>query len=399
VRIFEQVVALPDLPTGFKADTMWALVQLAMAAEQYRKVLDYGNQWLRTAENPSGDPFYLLAGALPAEGISAKTIEMMDRAIEIAERDGKYAREDWYGLLRAALHETNNLRRLRERAGAAWWRAGRRRNTGSTCRRSMANSTRSASRSRRWRQSTKPAGWTARTRSCSWRSSTCSAAAPTRRADAREGHGRRLIQRNERNYRLLAQAWMQAQDDKRSIPPLREAAQRSNDGQLHLQLAQSHLNLYQYNECVEAARAALNRGGLKRGPTGEHGARHLPAGTAALRPGEGCVPRSPRRQSQPRLRGSLDRFHRSRGRQEARHRRARWRGCERRLNAVNSLCRSPSRPRTWPVHLPVSRSFPQFLFDSNGLLRNTAHGSDPACARLTATSCLCADALRKAPQA
>jgi tetratricopeptide (TPR) repeat protein len=73
-----------------------------------------------------------------------------------------------------------------------------------------------------------------------------------------------VIERNERNYRLLAQAWMQAQDDRRSIPPLREAAQRSKDGQLHLQLAQSHLNLYEYNECVEAARTAISRGGLRR---------------------------------------------------------------------------------------------------------------------------------------
>src|SRR5690606_31430055 len=61
VRAFEQVVALPDLPAGFRADTMWALVQLAMSAEKYRKVIEYGNQWLQTAENPSGDPFYLLA--------------------------------------------------------------------------------------------------------------------------------------------------------------------------------------------------------------------------------------------------------------------------------------------------------------------------------------------------
>jgi tetratricopeptide (TPR) repeat protein len=73
-----------------------------------------------------------------------------------------------------------------------------------------------------------------------------------------------LIKRDDRNYRLLAQAWMQAQDDRRSIAPLREAAQRSNDGQLYVQLAQSHLNLYEYNECVEAARAALTRGGLRR---------------------------------------------------------------------------------------------------------------------------------------
>ena len=113
VRLFEQVVALPELPQGFRTDTLWALVQLAMAAEQYRKVIEYGNEWLRTAENPSGDPFYLLAAAHYQLKEYRKTVEMMDRAIQIAERDGKFAREDWYGLLRAGLHELGDTRRLR----------------------------------------------------------------------------------------------------------------------------------------------------------------------------------------------------------------------------------------------------------------------------------------------
>jgi tetratricopeptide (TPR) repeat protein len=73
-----------------------------------------------------------------------------------------------------------------------------------------------------------------------------------------------VIERNERNYRLLAQAWVQAQDDRRSIPPLREAAQRAAGGELYVQLAQSHLNLYDYEECVSAARTGISRGELRQ---------------------------------------------------------------------------------------------------------------------------------------
>jgi len=264
VRLFEQVVALPELPQGFRTDTLWALVQLAMAAEQYRKVIDYGNEWLRTAENPSGDPFYLLAAAHYQLKEYRKTVEMMDRAIQIAERDGKFAREDWYGLLRAGLHELGDTRRLRsvlELLVARWPKKEYWIHLSSIY--GELNEERKQVAAL---EVIYEAGWMARENEL------------LQLAQLQIQHGGAykgarmiekgmeggVIERNERNYRLLAQAWMQAQDDRRSIPPLREAAQRSNDGQLHLQLAQSHLNLYEYNECVEAARAAISRGGLRR---------------------------------------------------------------------------------------------------------------------------------------
>ncbi|MFU8820183.1 MAG: tetratricopeptide repeat protein [Gammaproteobacteria bacterium] len=264
VRLFEQAVALPDLPEGFRTDTIWALVQLAMAAEQYRKVLEYGNEWLKTAENPSGDPFYLLAVAHYQLKEYRKTVEMMDRAIQIAERDGKYAREDWYGLLRAGLHELGDTRRLRsilELLVARWpkkeyW---------------IHLSTIYGELNEERKQVAAleviyEAGWMSRENEVLQLAQLYMQRGGAYKGARmlEKGMEDGLIERNERNYRLLAQAWMQAQDDRRSIPPLREAARRSNDGQLYLQLAQSHLNLYQYNECVEAARTALGRGGLRR---------------------------------------------------------------------------------------------------------------------------------------
>lgn len=277
VRLFEQVVALPELPQGFRTDTLWALVQLAMAAEQYRKVIEYGNEWLRTAENPSGDPFYLLAAAHYQLKEYRKTVEMMDRAIQIAERDGKFAREDWYGLLRAGLHELGDTRRLRsvlELLVARWpkkeyW--------------IHLSSVYGELNEERKQVATLEviyeAGWMARENEllqlAQLQIQHGGAYKGARMIEKGMADG--IIERNERNYRLLAQAWMQAQDDRRSIPPLREAAQRSKDGQLLLQLAQSHLNLYEYNECVEAARAAISRGGLRR-----PGQAHIVLGTCLI---------------------------------------------------------------------------------------------------------------------
>jgi len=72
------------------------------------------------------------------------------------------------------------------------------------------------------------------------------------------------VEADERNLRLLSQAWYQARNDEKSIPPLRRAADLSNDADLYMRLAQSHLNLDQWAEAEDAAHNAIRIGGLKR---------------------------------------------------------------------------------------------------------------------------------------
>lgn len=264
IRAFEQVVALPDLPEGFRTDTLWALVQLAMAAEQYRKVIDYGNQWLSTVENPTGDPFYLLAVAHFQAAEYRKTIEMIDRAIGLVEEDGASAREEWYGLLRAALHELNDRERLRdvlEYMGARWPKKEYWVHLSAVYGELDEDAKQIAAL-----EPVYEAGWMNRENELLQLAQLYMLqGGPLKGARLIEkGMDSGLVQRNERNYRTLAQAWMQAQDDQRAIAPLREAARRAADGQIYLQLAQSYLNLYKYQDCVDAARSALDRGALTR---------------------------------------------------------------------------------------------------------------------------------------
>ena len=68
-----------------------------------------------------------------------------------------------------------------------------------------------------------------------------------------------LIEETEQNWRMLATAWQQAQNDQEALEPLREAAALSDEGELYHRLALSHANLAQWEECVDAAREALDR--------------------------------------------------------------------------------------------------------------------------------------------
>jgi tetratricopeptide (TPR) repeat protein len=73
-----------------------------------------------------------------------------------------------------------------------------------------------------------------------------------------------IVEANERNLRLVSQAWYQAREDEKSIPPLERAAELSGDGELYIRLAQAHLNLENWPEAAAAVEKGLKRGGLKR---------------------------------------------------------------------------------------------------------------------------------------
>ena len=76
--------------------------------------------------------------------------------------------------------------------------------------------------------------------------------------------GEEIVDANERNLRLLSQAWYQAREDEKAIPPLERAAKMSKDGELYVRLAQANINLEHWSEAAEAVREGLRLGGLKR---------------------------------------------------------------------------------------------------------------------------------------
>jgi len=76
--------------------------------------------------------------------------------------------------------------------------------------------------------------------------------------------GEEIVKSNDRNLRLLSQAWYQAREDQKAIPPLERAARLSDDGTLYVRLGQAHINLEQWAEASTALQKSLKLGGLKR---------------------------------------------------------------------------------------------------------------------------------------
>jgi tetratricopeptide (TPR) repeat protein len=80
------------------------------------------------------------------------------------------------------------------------------------------------------------------------------------------------------NLELLSQAWYDASDPARALPPLERAAELSDDGELYLRVARLHMDAYDWSAADRAARAALGKGGLR-----EEGQAWLVRGMAKVR--------------------------------------------------------------------------------------------------------------------
>ena len=70
------------------------------------------------------------------------------------------------------------------------------------------------------------------------------------------------IEKTEKNYELLAQAYMHAREWSKSIVPLTKAAEASDKGRFYEQLAQSHVQNEEWAKAEAAMQKALDKGGL-----------------------------------------------------------------------------------------------------------------------------------------
>lgn len=73
-----------------------------------------------------------------------------------------------------------------------------------------------------------------------------------------------LVEPNERNLRLLSQAWSQSRENAKALAPLARAASMSGTGELSLRLAQAYIELERWDEATRALEAGLSKGGLGR---------------------------------------------------------------------------------------------------------------------------------------
>lgn len=263
IRTYEKMVAIPSLEPQMKKSTLYTLAQLHTMQEQYAKALRTLDQWFVMETNPPPDAFILKAQNLYQVQRYPEMVQPIENAIKVANTRGTPVKEDWYVLLNFAFFQEENYAKVRDIQKillANWPRkrywfslAGAFTELGED--ENLVNAYEAAHTQGMLEKENE---LVTMAQLYMQREIPFKAA---QLLDKEMKSGR--VSKNAKNYRLLSQAWVLAQEDQKAIPALKEAARLSSDGELDVRLGNTLLNVADYAGCESSVRAGISKGGLK----------------------------------------------------------------------------------------------------------------------------------------
>jgi tetratricopeptide (TPR) repeat protein len=267
IQAYERVLQQPELPEGLQQSTLKTLAQLHFTIENYDDALETVRRLMAIVPEPSADVYMLLGQALFQKQDYRGALEPINTAIAMYKEQGRAPAENWLLLLRVCYYELsdfpNMIDVLKElivyypKDTYVLTLAGVYSELGDTKKQLalvevlyekgfLQNPTHIVNLANLYLLHDTP----------------YKAAVILEREMERD-----VVEADIRNLRLLSQAWYTAREDEKAIPPLRRAAELSRDGELYVRLAQSHINLEEWEQAAEAIETGLRLGGIDREDT------------------------------------------------------------------------------------------------------------------------------------
>jgi tetratricopeptide (TPR) repeat protein len=267
IRSYEQVLKQPELPEALQQSTLKTLAQLHFTVENYELALDTIRRLMAVVAEPAADVFMLLGQAHFQMGNFEQAIPPITTAIDMYKEQGRVPRENWLLLLRVCYWELKdfpNMLIVLEELIEAYPKdsyiltlAGVYSELGDT-KKQLALT-----------ESLYEKGYIeGKSHAVNLANLYLLHGIPYKAAKVLESEmAAGNVDADVRNLRLLSQAWYQAREDRKAIPPLMQAAASGEEGELYIRLAQSYINLEEWAEASAAAKKGLDMGDLKRNDT------------------------------------------------------------------------------------------------------------------------------------
>ncbi|MBS3797607.1 hypothetical protein [Pseudoalteromonas sp. BDTF-M6] len=263
IKAFEQVVAEDAIPESLQLSTLFSLAQLSMANEDYQGSVAYLNRWDKVNTKPKPDSYYVLKSqAFYQMNKYDEALSAINTAITLAEKDGKTPKENWLVLQRAlyySMQQPEMVVSVLEKMIALY------------------------NKPEYWVQLSGMYGEVGREKD---QLDTIEAAYQQgylkTRGDLRnlaqiymfnglpykaakvmkQAQAKGIIEDNVKNNAFIAEAYVQAKEERKAIGFFEKAASAEQSGIYDQRLAEVYINLEQFSEAADAAREALDKGGL-----------------------------------------------------------------------------------------------------------------------------------------
>lgn len=267
IKAYNQVMAQPDLPEALMQSTLKTKAQLQFTQEDYEGALVTVRELMRVVSEPSADVMMLEGQALFQLARYEEALTPIKGAIDMYREQGQVPKENWLLLLRVIYFEQKDYDSMIDvvRELIVYYPKD-------TYILTLAGIYSELGDTKKQLALTEALYEKGLIDTSSHITNLANLyllhGLPYKAATLLETEmGENIVEANERNLRLLSQAWYQARDDEKAIPPLKMAAEISNDGELYVRLAQAYINLEQWGDATTAVQKALELGGLKRNDT------------------------------------------------------------------------------------------------------------------------------------
>lgn len=263
IRIYKLLLAIPTLEPQMAKQTTYTMVQLLTVEERFEEALRTIDKWFMLEPNPSSDPFILKAQLYYHLDRYKAMIEPIENAMRVARERNKPVKENWYGLLNFAYFQQEDYLKVRDiqKILLQTWPKGR-------YWKALAGAYVELGEDEKLIYAYDAAHTqgmlTKGTEFVTMAQLYLQAEVPYKAATLIQGKmDSGSVRKNQKNYRLLSQAWTLAQEDRKAIPALQHAAKLTESGELDARLANSFLNIGDYKKCVSSAKTAVRKGDLK----------------------------------------------------------------------------------------------------------------------------------------
>ena len=264
ISSYEKVLQQPDLPTSLLTNSLYTLAHLYFIQEDYKKAIEMINRWIKVADKPTENAYMLLGQAYYQLQKYNEALVPLQTAYKIVKDRGDKPKENLLLLLRVVYYSLNDYQHmigvLKELVdlypNTEYWLtlAG------------VYSELKEYKKQMSILEILYDRGELDRgNQQLNLANLFLLNDVPYKAAVLIEkGMKEGKIEKTVINLRLLSQAWIQSDYPEKSIEPLKEATQKSNEGDLNVRLAQAYINLDRYKEAVDTLQEGFKKGGIKR---------------------------------------------------------------------------------------------------------------------------------------
>jgi len=264
IKAYENVLRQPDLPEALEVNSIYTLAQLYFIQEDYPKAIDIINRWFKMVEKPTENAYMLLGQAYYQLEKYKESLVPLKEAYKMVKDRGDVPKENLLLLLRVdyfSLGDYKNMLAILKELVVLYPKSEYWKTMAGTYSEMKQLDRQMSIFELLYEHGDLERG----NEQLNLANLYLLHEVPYKAAKVLDkGMKQGVIKSDVRNLRLLSQAWLQAQESKKSIDPLKEAARLSDEGDVDVTLAQAHINLDNYKDAVEALRAGLRKRGVKR---------------------------------------------------------------------------------------------------------------------------------------